>query len=367
MMFIDILSFFFWPVVIIGVIVFFIVRKVRKNNAQIDKERYLQIAISKEDMVSQVFLLLGVCFLGVTLLSFNQDLGNPLSSITILIITSIISLIGAYYFKALYLLAIGLIGVLGWWAGQSTDWISDKSITEYPLFLGMVFIALLFYSIGHLHEKDLKWKRFSLIYLFLGIASVTSALFIFSTMSGIKTLENVTTGASFFGSWEITLSLFVLLLSLCGVLIYTVSKKLMTILEMVAVLLVAFLFGIIAILPAQDTYFFSSSIHGFYANYELSPIGIAWSIIFNIAIFLHLLGLIFYGYMRREAWLINIGAFFLFILIIVKYFDWFFTFLDKSIFFIGAGILLFLVGWFMEKGRRGMIASIKLEEQKIQQ
>jgi len=46
-------------------------------------------------------------------------------------------------------------------------------------------------------------------------------------------------------------------------------------------------------------------------------------------------------------------------LIFVKYFDWFFTFLDKSVFFISAGVLLFVVGWLMEKGRRYMLAEIE--------
>jgi len=67
------------------------------------------------------------------------------------------------------------------------------------------------------------------------------------------------------------------------------------------------------------------------------------------------------GYLKRENWLINLGAFFIFILIFVKYFDWFFAFLDKSIFFISAGILLFVVGWFMEKGRRYLLSTIKKE------
>ena len=71
------------------------------------------------------------------------------------------------------------------------------------------------------------------------------------------------------------------------------------------------------------------------------------------------MGVIFVGYGRKEKWLINLGIFFLFIFILVKYFDWFFDFLDKSVFFIGAGVLLFAVGWFMGKGRRYMLSEMK--------
>ena len=45
----------------------------------------------------------------------------------------------------------------------------------------------------------------------------------------------------------------------------------------------------------------------------------------------------------------------------VDRFDWFFTFFDKSIFFISAGIILFIVGWFMEKGRKYMLSITKEE------
>jgi uncharacterized membrane protein len=42
----------------------------------------------------------------------------------------------------------------------------------------------------------------------------------------------------------------------------------------------------------------------------------------------------------------------------VKYFDWFFKFMDKSVFFIVAGIMLFAIGWAMERGRRYLAQTI---------
>ena len=138
--------------------------------------------------------------------------------------------------------------------------------------------------------------------------------------------------------------------------------------EFLAVLLLTLLFGVSALLPQQSMFLQAGSSYNFYSGgQELSSNGVLWAIIFNFAVFFELLGLIFSGYLRRETWLINLSAFFLFLLIIVKYFDWFFTFLDKSIFFISAGILLFVVGWFMERGRRYMISNIKAQSQQITQ
>ncbi|MDP3947320.1 MAG: hypothetical protein Q8Q41_01355 [bacterium] len=368
MFFFGILSFLFWPVVIIGLIVFFVRRRKKGTHPSSDKEWYLRFALSKEDAVSQFFILLSIFFLGVTLLAFNRDLGVPFSWRTILFVTSALGLISAYYLKALYSLAFGLIGITAWWSAQAAEWIQGKDIKSSAIFAGLAFMALLFYSLGHFHEREMKWKRFALVYLFLGIISITGILFFLSTKPGLSVLGDMTKGASFFGSWQITLSLFIFLAALAGVAFYTMAKKLMSPFEFLAVFLLALLFGAIILLPQQSVFLQAGGSYNFYpGGQELSSSGVLWASIFNLVLFFELLGLIFSGYSRRETWLINLGALFLFLLIIAKYFDWFFTFLDKSIFFIGAGVLLLAVGWFMERGRRYMISNIKAQAQQIPQ
>ncbi|PIR70307.1 MAG: hypothetical protein COU46_02215 [Candidatus Niyogibacteria bacterium CG10_big_fil_rev_8_21_14_0_10_42_19] len=364
----NILFFLFWSIVIIGLIVFFARRRKKGAHPANDKEWYLQFVLSKEDAVSQFFILLSIFFLGVTLLAFNRDLGDPFSWRTILFITSAFGLISAYYLKAFYALAFGLIGTTAWWGAQATEWIQGKDIKTSAIFAGLAFVALLFYSLGHLHEREMKWKRFALVYLGLGIISITGVLFFLSTKSGLFVLGDMTKGVSFFGSWRITLSLFIFLAALVGVAFYTMAKKLVSPFEFLAILLLTFLFGVIALLPQQSMFLQVGDSYNYYSgDQELSSSGVLWAIIFNFVVFFELLGLIFSGYLRRETWLINLGALFLFLLIVVKYFDWFFTFLDKSIFFISAGILLFVVGWFMERGRKYMISNIKTQSQQIPQ
>ena len=368
MFFFPILSFLFWPILIIGLIVFFSSRRKKSGHPAADKEWYLELALSKEDAVSQLFILLSVVFLGVTLLSFNKDFGDPFSWRTILFAVSVISIISAYYLKTFYSLTLGLIGITAWWGAQAAEWVQRGNIQTSAIFAGLAFVALLFYVAGHLHEKEMKWKRFALVYLILGIISITGALFFFSSKPGLSTLAEMTRGASFLGSWQMSMSLFVFLAALVGTALYVAAKKLMSPFEFLAVLFLTFLFGAIASLPQQSFFLQGGSYYGFYADSrELSSSGVLWAFVFNILVFFELLGLIFSGYMRKETWLINLGAVFLFLLIIIKYFDWFFMFLDKSVFFIGAGILLFAVGWFMEKGRRLMISNIKAHAQQIPQ
>ena len=368
MFFFSILSFLFWPILIIGLIVFFSSRRKKGGHPATDKEWYLEFALSKEDAVSQFFIVLSVVFLGVALLSFNRDFGDPFSWRTILFAASIMSIISAYYLKTFYSITLGLIGITAWWGAQAAEWTQIGNIETSAIFAGLAFVALLFYVMGHLHEKEMKWKRFALVYLVLGIISITGALFFFSSKPGLSTLAEMTKGASFLGSWQMILSLLVFLTALVGAALYGVAKKLLSPFEFLAVLLLTLLFSAIALLPQQSFFLQAGNYYSFYSdNRELSSSGILWAVIFNFVVFFELLGLIFSGYVRRETWLINLGAVFLFLLIVVKYFDWFFMFLDKSVFFIGAGSLLFLVGWFMEKGRRLMIVNIKAQTKQIPQ
>ena len=348
--------YFLGLIIIVGIIIFFISRRKRKDN-----EQYLQIMLSKEDALSELFLFLSILFLGVTLLAFNNDFGDPFSWRLILFIVSVLGLISAYYFKIIFTLIFSLIGIASWWGVQALEWIDGKDIKTSSIYAGLIFLILLFYVIGNLHEKEIKFKRFSLVYLILGIIPITGALLFFSTKPGISTLNNITKGAIFFGSWQLTLSLFSFIIFIIIAMFYAINKKSISIFELVAVFILIILFCVILFLPEQNMFLYEGTKYNFNTANQLSGNGIFWAVIFNLAIFFELLGLIFSGYLRHKKWLINLGTFFLFLLIIIKYFDWFFTFLDKSIFFIGAGILLFSVGWFMEKGRRYMFANIKNE------
>lgn len=351
--------FILFIIAIIGLIIFSVMRLGRKRH-----EWYLQIFLSKEDFISQFFFLFAISFLGITLLAFNKDFAEPLSWRTILLFTSIVGLAIGYYFKVIYPLAVSLIGLVSWWGAQAIEWAlkSERTkeivIKDSALFFGLSLIALLFYLIGRFYEKDRRSKRLGLVYLILGLLFVTGALFFFSTKEGLTLFEHMTKGTLFFASWQITLSIFLFFIALLGMLFYGFSQKFIFSSEALAILLLIILFGVIALLPEQ-TMFLKQ--RGYYRVAGLSSTGILWAIIFNILIFLELVGIIFLGYLKRENWLVNLGVFFIFILIFVKYFDWFFAFLDKSIFFIGAGILLLVLGWFMEKGRRYMISRIKSE------
>lgn len=300
-------------------------------------------------------------FLGISLLAFNKDLASPFSWRTILLVVSVVGLVGTYYLRTMFTLGPSLLGLIGWWGAQANQWrlLLGREIRASAVFAGLALIALLFYGLGRLHEKEEKFKRFALVFLIIGITGITGMLFFLSTKPGLEFLEEITRGDFFFRSWQITFSLFVFVISIVGVTLYSVSKKLVSLPELIAVFILTTLFGLIALLPEQEMFARAVSKYGFYFGNELTSSGVLWALVLNLAVFFELFGLILFGYLRKEEWLINLGAFSLSLLVMVKYFDWFFTFLDKSIFFVGAGVLLLFVGWFMEKGRHYLLDEVR--------
>ncbi len=335
----------FSPIAVIGIIIYFVRRRRKNTHFNGHKEWYLRFAASKADVISQFFILLSISFLYVTLTAFSKDFDLMLTNFTLLFITSVISLISAYYFKAIFVLVVGLSNFITWWTVQNGEWVSNDGVAEIGLSVGLVFIALIFYLLGRFYQREIKWRRFSLVYLIFGIFMITGILFSLSSSSGLAELASGTQGELFLNSWQLTTSLFVLLTTIIGGSIYMFIKKIISRFEFYSVLFLTILFSLITVIPIHST--------------------VIWAVFFNVAIFSELFGVIYYGYLRKETWLINLGAFFLFLLIINKYFDWFFTFLDKSMFFTGAGILLFALGWFMERGRRKMISNVKSQTEII--
>jgi len=328
-----------------------------KSAAGIPSEWRLMVANSREDAVSQALFLLSFLFLGITLLRLNQEMNYLLQWQTILLISSIAGLTGAYTLKNVYLLAGGLVSTSIWWATQATLWGEKINVAPASVVAGIGLITTLFYVLGRLHEWSPRAKRFALTYLVFGLVSATVILFIFSTGLGLEGLEELTDGAPITQVPQVLLSLLVFAIAIVAALAMAVMKKLIFPGELAGVLIVAALIGSIAFLPAQtlvkgDSYGFSR---------ELTSTGIIWASIFNIALLAELVGIVFMGYARRATWLINLGALGLFIFIFTKYFDWFFSFLNKSVFFIGAGLLLFLLGWGMERGRRRMLARMRAQ------
>jgi uncharacterized membrane protein len=75
-----------------------------------------------------------------------------------------------------------------------------------------------------------------------------------------------------------------------------------------------------------------------------------------------IVGITVLGYIKKYNTYINIGILFFVLDVVARYFDFFFDLLPRSLFFIMGGIMLLAGGIFLEKKRRKVLASFKLEE-----
>ncbi|MGE5675086.1 MAG: DUF2157 domain-containing protein [Mycobacterium leprae] len=75
-------------------------------------------------------------------------------------------------------------------------------------------------------------------------------------------------------------------------------------------------------------------------------------VLFNLTLFGSTVGLIALGVSWRNNWLVNMGLLAFVVHVLTRYFDLFFTAMNRSLFFVVGGILLLGGGWLLERNRR---------------
>lgn len=379
------LSFLFWPMVIIFVIILLVRKRRSKNDHAVKKSGFLLFTDSPEAELSHWFIFLAVPFFGITLLSINQSLGQPIAPHYILLAMTIVGFASAYFFRAILTLLLSMISILSWIITSGITWYSGNEFKPSIIVAVFVFTLLAFYIVGQIHANSQKFRHFSKLLIFLSMLLVILFLFLLSSEASEGFVEGITKGKSMLNSWQMTTTFLFGLAGVLGLLVYGIYKKILTWPEFLSTTILIFLFAILSVWQPLVPFSVPKSARTgepmpFY-NQASSPTvtnntmilpryeypSDLMLIIFNTILFFQIFGVIINGYIRRDSWYVNLGAVMLFMFIIVKYFDWFFSFLDKSIFFIIAGLLLFGVGWFMEKGRKMVITNIKTDLQKSEQ
>lgn len=87
--------------------------------------------------------------------------------------------------------------------------------------------------------------------------------------------------------------------------------------------------------------------------------GGAVAVVFNLLYFASLIWLIFFGMHRGNQQLVNLAFFFFALALLSRYFDTFWELLDRSLFFMGGGVLVVALGIFLERRRRAIVAGMR--------
>ncbi len=83
---------------------------------------------------------------------------------------------------------------------------------------------------------------------------------------------------------------------------------------------------------------------------------------FNLLFFAGLVWLIMAGRYEHEPFLINMAFLFFALTLLSRYFDTFWSLMNRSFFFMAGGLILLVGGYFLERGRRKITGNIRTEE-----
>ena len=82
---------------------------------------------------------------------------------------------------------------------------------------------------------------------------------------------------------------------------------------------------------------------------------VLYPVLFNVLLVALALGAVVVGYANDETWLVNLGLVFVGVEIFARYVDFFWEILPRSLVFVGAGILLLLLAFALERQRSRLV------------
>lgn len=199
----------------------------------------------------------------------------------------------------------------------------------YNLPMLYLVTGVLMFGIGALHYQSDRLKDVARVYRLSGIKLAMVCLFFLSfrfyTDFGAKlpTSEQFTTGF-------VLCSILALLLAAIGLFFNPARSDVNTIENGIGL-------GLVAVTMVM---FFYPTTTGFYA------------MLFNLILAGLIFTLLYVGYQREDMQLINEGMSWLAVLVLVRYFDFFWQLLPRSLFFLVGGLILVFGGMALEKKRR---------------
>jgi hypothetical protein len=324
--------------------------------------RHLLIFLSFKDFISQFMMVGGLALAGVLALSFEYYFPDTTRFYLYLLATlAATAFLLGYATRAIHLVIVAILATIGWWLALFYG-NNVQQFQELPMVVGVAIIGAISTLVGLQILSRPAFRRFSTVFLVIGCTILISLLFLFSLRSGLYTLHDLTRGTSFYKSWQITSSLAGMILVYLFTLYLTIHRLRLSLPEWAAILIPpCLLISLIGLSPTSHLFILPQGTNTVY--YHDDPhytfLALTLSTLFNLVVLGELLAALWSGYYRQVKSLVNVGVGGLFIFVIVKYVDWFYAFLDPSVFFLIIGILFFALGWFMEKTRRHMIARMQ--------
>lgn len=271
----------------------------------------------------------------------------------------LVHLFVAYWMRGRIVLFFGVASLIGWWETSIIAVENASQLVAPHAHIGLVLLTLVaLLVVGGLHRMYPAFRHFGA--MFIGPAlTVLLILLIVTSSSGVimSVWDNYGDQASVLTSWSMTFTYFVLITLVVGLLFVLARLRVLSRVEWIG-LGVLTLFSLVVGTAGFRVVQEAANAQTFmYRDPVFTTGGIVWSFMMNIITFATMIWVAIVGYQRRDRWRVSTAAAAIIIWVLARYFDWIFTYLNKSIGFISLGVVLLVVGYMLERGRKRIIAS----------
>ena len=367
MIILTVLAWILVPAALLVYVVRAILHLRKGGNTQGDPNWYVWPFSSATDGVGQLLLALGAALAGITAELALRHFGLSPHAGIILFVVAAGTLALAAWQRAPLVALTGVLFSYSWWGFSVNAWNQplDASST-LSAGVGVMVLSVLAIGAARLLEANPADKRLAFFGWLPGSAAAVAGLFVLSSQDVIVELSGAHTVGPFAMGWKPALVLGILFALASATLAFAAWRKATSLAETTVLAVVLGVMLALAVWPPRGAASGGTEfgIFGLGGTATLTPVGTMWAAIFNAVLLAVLLGLVFLGYQRREDWLVTSGALLLFVFVLFKYFDWLFSLLDRSIAFVGAGLLFLGVGWLMERGRRSILAAMEADHER---
>jgi hypothetical protein len=346
--------------IIIGFVLTFLLKSRTVINNQLSYfEATLGIAISWDDLIRQILLSFVSALILAGLYGVSHSLRLPIGWYWIMTFGGIITAYIAYYQHSPLTFAEGIlqwvIGILG----GSYQVAMQNGVNTHIVFISGFCIFASLYILGLSLFSKTRSRRYYTILSFIGVMGLGILSFILGSF-GVRGVWEVGLSTSIENNSK-TLAIVIGSFGLLGVSCMVGLKYLKTQwyqwisvgIGLLGAILMVFLPQVSQLYDPNNS--FATNIDIVNRNLEILPHIIAFNSIFLIGV----LWLLYSSYRLKEVWRVDLGVVVLFGFTIIRYFDWIErTELDRSLFFLGLGIVFLGTGWILERIRRNVLSSI---------
>lgn len=296
-----------------------------------------------------VILLAALCY-GAAIHLVAQVYHFPLNDPNLFLFWFLGVLPLAYLTRSRAILSLALLLFLGAVGFRLPSWLEnvrDFAYSARVVILLYLAVGAMLYTLGRLQAQFRQTETYARVYEIVGLITAFGALYMFTFRDFFPRQGSTASGGD-------------------------VATELWWTLHSAAALAVAALAVSMALarrgrllrqtLPYEGATAVVLLVAGYAGVYLPFGGNVAYPLLFNLLLFLGIVGLIFAGYFRGDEVLINLALVFFGVGIVSRYFEYSWELFDRSLVFVVAGVILLGGGFLLEWSRRRVLARMRPQE-----